>query len=119
MFVDGGMASVKDGLRLSTQLEETEDVDDWPPPENSLIAALFTDGFYIGEVLGGVDDDTIKVSYMRLKIVKTADKEEHPRRFWYWPARKDKWDTHRNQPLYQKLASIGRIFDIWGDFEGL
>ena len=43
-----------------------------------------------------VDDDTVKVSYMCPKTLKTANQDEHPRRFWYWPARKEKFDTHRS-----------------------
>ena len=57
------------------------------------IAANFSDGFYIGEILEKIDDETYKVSYMSPKTIATADAFEHPRRFWYWPSKKDQFDT--------------------------
>ena len=43
--------------------------------------------------MGYVDEENIKVNYMRPKKVRTADVNEHPRRFWYWPRGKHAEDT--------------------------
>ena len=45
------------------------------------MAANFSDGFYIGEILEKIDDETYRVSYMSPKTIATADTFEHPRRF--------------------------------------
>ena len=81
------------------QVEEFQrDVSDsaWPPAIGDHIAANFTDGFYIGEVVSVVDEDIVNVSYMRPKIIATANDEEHPRRFMCWPKPKDLFKTHRD-----------------------
>ena len=57
------------------------------------IAVNFSDGFYIGEIIDKIDDSTYRVSYMSPKVVLTADSNEHKRRFWYWPSKKDIFDT--------------------------
>ena len=45
------------------------------------IAASFEDGFFIGEVLEIIDHDTVQVDYMIPKKVRSADLNEHPRRY--------------------------------------
>ena len=57
------------------------------------IAVNFSDGFYIGEIIDKIDDSTYRVSHMSPKVVLTADSNEHKRRFWYWPSKKDIFDT--------------------------
>ena len=69
---------------------------DWPPTVHDHIAANFSDGFYIGEVLEVIDDDTVKVSYMAPKKILTAAPTENKQRFWIWPAKRDVYDTQRN-----------------------
>ena len=69
---------------------------DWSPRVEEHIAANFSDGFYIGEVLEVIDDDTIKVSYMSPKLIMTAVPDEHKRRFWIWPSNRDIFNTDRS-----------------------
>ena len=66
----------------------------WPTRVGEHIAANFSDGFYIGEVMDIIDDDTIKVSYMSPKRITTVDQEEHMRRVWIWPSNRDIFDTY-------------------------
>ena len=49
--------------------------------QNDHLAAIFSDGFYIGEVLKVLDDETARVSYMAPNKILTADTAEHPQRF--------------------------------------
>ena len=93
--LEAAITSGVDEVEVEVPDDAVEDCG-WPPAKETLIVAIFTDRFYIGEVMSTVDDDTIKVSYMRPKTIKTANQDEHPRRFWYWPVRKDKFDTHRS-----------------------
>ena len=58
------------------------------------IAADFSDGFYASEILEKIDDSTYRVSYMSPKVGSTADYNEHKRRYWYWPSKKDIVDTN-------------------------
>ena len=57
------------------------------------IAVIFEEGYLIGEVVESIDDETVKVNYMLTKKVRTADVDEHPRRFWYWPRIRKLEDT--------------------------
>ena len=41
-----------------------------------------------------ISKEIVKVSYMHPKSILTASTDEHSRRFWIWPARKDIFDTH-------------------------
>ena len=85
------------GLPLGAEVNEIEDItqSDSFLSVGTHIAANFSDGFYLGEILA-VYGDTIKVSYMHPKSVLTANTDEHSRRFWIWPARKDVFDTDVN-----------------------
>ena len=57
------------------------------------VAVNFEEGYLIGEVVESVDNETVRVNYMRTKKVRTADVNEHPRRFWYWPRSKYERNT--------------------------
>ena len=85
------------GLPLALDVDEIEDMtqSDSFLSVGTHIAANFSDGFYLGEILA-VDGDIIKVSYMHPKSVFTASTDEHSRRFWIWPARKDIFETDVN-----------------------
>ena len=61
----------------------------WPPKIGEHIVVNFEDGWYIGEVQTDEENEEFLVSYMKLKKVATADAEEHPRRFWVWPATRE------------------------------
>ena len=61
----------------------------WPPKIGEHIVVNFEDGWYIGEVQTDEENEEVLVSYMKLKKVATADAEEHPRRFWVWPATRE------------------------------
>ena len=67
----------------------------WPPKLGEHLAVNFEDGFYVGEVLEILDDETVKVSYMVPKKISTASVELNPRLFWYWPAQQDLMSTSR------------------------
>ena len=67
----------------------------WPPKLGEHLAVNFKDGFYVGEVLEILDNETVKVSYMVPKKISTASVELNPRLFWYWPAQKDLMSTSR------------------------
>ena len=69
---------------------------DWPPIVGEHIAANFSDGFYIGEVIDIIDSCTVKVSYMSPKSILTAEAGEHERRFWIWPTNKDVFNTDKS-----------------------
>ena len=86
---------------IGTSALDVEDDDyyytsEWPPKVHDHLAAIFSDGFYIGEVLEILDDETVRVSYMAPKKIMTADAMEHPRRFWIWPSKRDVYNTNRN-----------------------
>ena len=53
----------------------------------------------IGEVAEVGSNGSVKVSFMKLKKVATADKSEHPRRFWVWPAKKELLVTEKENVL--------------------
>ena len=61
----------------------------WPPKIGEHIVVNFEDGWYIGEVQTDEENEEVLVSYIKLKKVATADAEEHPRRFWVWPATRE------------------------------
>ena len=73
--------------------ENDASVHQHPFRVGEFIAVNFVGGYLIGEVVGYVDEENIKVNYMRPKKVRTADVNEHPRRFWYWPRGKHAEDT--------------------------
>ena len=58
------------------------------------IAADFSDDFYAREILEKINDSTYIVSYMSPKVGSTADYNERKRRYWYWPSKKDIFDTN-------------------------
>ena len=76
--------------------EESMSEEDWPPTLGEHVVANFTEGFFIGEVIGIVDISTVKISYMTPKTILTAAKGERPRRYWIWPAKGDHCDTDRS-----------------------
>ena len=69
--------------------DDGQQVGDWPPAVGEHLVVAFEDGWYVGEVTSEEKDDCIDVSYMMPKKVITADPKEHPRRFWFWPAKKE------------------------------
>ena len=79
----------------SISSEGAEVLSDWPPDVGQHIAGNFTDGFYIGEVKEIIDANRVRVSYMEPKEILTAAQDEHSRRFWCWPHKKDIHVTHR------------------------
>ena len=68
----------------------------WPPYINDHVAVRFVDGFYIGEVVEVLDNETLRISYMQPKTVLTASPSEHKRKFWIWPFPPNIKPTKRN-----------------------
>ena len=64
----------------------------WPPEVGEHVVVNCEGGWEVGEVVE-VTIWGVKVSFMKQKKVAAADKGEHPRRFWVWPARKEVLDT--------------------------
>ena len=50
----------------------------------------------MGQVESVINNETVTVSYMHPKKILTADPDEHSRRFWFWPAIKDRFKTKRS-----------------------
>ena len=71
----------------------------WPPKMGEHLAVNFEDGFYIGEVIAIIDEETVKVSYMMPKKIATASTELNLRLFWYWPSKQDVMNTNRRAVL--------------------
>ena len=83
--------SNKSGEEDLTDRADVQPPDDinWPPAIGEHVVVNFEEGWYVGEVLTGDDDGSVDISYMKMKKVLTADPDEHPRRFWIWPALKE------------------------------
>ena len=77
------LAPADQSSQAAPALEDNEYylTSEWPPKVLDHLAAIFSDGFYIGEVLKVLDDETARVSYMAPKKILTADTAEHPQRF--------------------------------------
>ena len=61
-----------------------------PPIIGEHVVVNFEDGWCVSEVkLVDEINATVEVSCMKLKKVATADKSEHPKRFWIWPAKEE------------------------------
>ena len=73
---------------------------EWPRKVHDHLAAIFSDGFNIGEVLEILDDETVQVSYMAPKKIMTADAMDHPQRFLIWPSKRDVYNTNRNSIIH-------------------
>ena len=59
----------------------------------------FEDGWSVGEVVTSAANDSVDVSFMKLKKFTTADPEQHECRFWIWPAKKEVIATKRDHIL--------------------
>ena len=71
----------------------------WPPDVGEHVVVNFEDGWSVGEVVTSAANESVDVSFMKLKKVTTADPEEHKRRFWIWPAKKEVISTKRDHIL--------------------
>ena len=91
--------------KVSDTVEKLKQVG-WPPQLGEHIAASFDSGFYIGEVVGYIDDDTVDVSYMEVKQVLTSSVQEHPRKFWFWPSPQKKHPTNKHCVLDLRPAEL-------------
>jgi len=73
---------VKDESSKKEEIDnEEEDNKDfvWPPKKDTTIATIFHDSFYLGKATGEqVDDETVKVSYMKRL-------EKGKNNYWIWP----------------------------------
>ena len=60
--------------------EDTKEDCDWPAPERSLIVALFTEGFYIGEgrIMSILHNVNIVMSFICPKTITTTNQDENP-----------------------------------------
>ena len=84
----------------TTLVQEHDQVSQvWPPAVGEHVVVNFEDGWYVGEVKTEDVNGAVDISYMKLKNVATADIEEHPRRFWIWPAKKEVLSTEHNYVL--------------------
>ena len=71
----------------------------WPPVVGEHVVVSCEGGWEVGEVAEVGSNASVKVSFMKLKKVGTADKSEHPRRFWVWPAKKELLVTEKENVL--------------------
>jgi len=85
----------------------------WPPDKGSMIAVLYTDGFYIGKVIDEVNKyGNVKVSYMIRH--KYAEKPNaHEDQYWAWPDKRDIYDTAPESLLGENLRieMVGKFDD--------
>ena len=71
----------------------------WSPDVGEHVVVNFEDGWSVGEVVTSAANDSVDVSFMKLKKVTNADPEEHERLFWIWPAKKEVIATKRDHIL--------------------
>ena len=71
----------------------------WPPDVGEHVVVNFEDGWSVGEVVTSAANDSVDVSFMKLKKFTTADPEQHECRFCIWPAKKEVIATKRDHIL--------------------
>ena len=94
--------STSEGDTCSPQPASTEDrlSSSWPPIIGEHVVVNFEDGWCVSEVKS-VDEinASVEVSCMKVKKVATADKSEHPKRFWIWPAKEEVFTINQEHIL--------------------
>ena len=71
----------------------------WPPQLEEHVVVNCQDGWEVGEVAEVDGSGCVKVSFMKLKKLRLAEKAEHPRRFWIWPAVKETVEVKKDSVL--------------------
>ena len=92
---DAGLVTEDQETEAAPPLVDSQLAGNWPPAVGEHVVVGFDDGWYVGEVTSEESDNSVDISYMMNKKVFTAHPAEHPRRFWFWPAKKEVIQTRR------------------------
>ena len=92
---DAGLVTEDQETEAAPPLVDSQLAGNWPPAVGEHVVVAFDDGWYVGEVTSEESDNSVDISYMMNKKVFTAHPAEHPRRFWFWPAKKEVIQTRR------------------------